>query len=266
MPTVSPLPPPLGFLAKAEEFGIAFDEGDLGRLGMYLALLLETNKSFNLTAITDPAEAWERHVLDSLTLVPTLGELAAGAEIVDVGSGGGAPGLVLGSVCPGNRFTLVEATGKKARFLEETARAMGLANVRVIADRAENLGRDHREHREKYDAALARAVGRIAVVAELVIPLLKVGGLALLTKGRQAEEEIAEAKEALFLLHAAVAGVVETPTGRVVAIEKRRQTPRIYPRRPGEPARSPLGVGPRVAPRVPPGDDGDPPETGATPT
>lgn len=247
MTGVTPLPPTPEFLAQASAMGIAFDEGDVERLGLYLALLLDTNKAFNLTAITVPAQAWERHVLDSLSLVPMLADLPGEPAVVDVGSGGGAPGIPLAIVMPRVRFTLVEATGKKARFLEDTARAIGLANVEVINDRAETLGQNHRSHRERYDAGLARAVGRIAVVLELLVPLLKVGGLALLTKGQQAEAEIEEAQEALRTLHASVAGVVETPTGKIVAVEKHRPTPRSFPRRPGEPARSPIGVGPRAA-------------------
>lgn len=250
----APIPPTPEFLAQADAAGVTFDPGDLERLGLYLALLLDANTRFNLTAVRDPAEAWVRHVLDSLTLLPMIAEAGASREpgadagpvrVVDVGSGGGAPGLVLAASLPDAAFTLVEATGKKAKFLEETARGLGLTNVEVVCARAEDFGADRERGRDRFDAATARAVGSVAETAELTVPLLRVGGLALLTKGQRAEEEVAEAKQALYLLHASLAGVVETPTGRIVVIEKRRATPRIYPRRPGEPKRSPLGVGPR---------------------
>ncbi len=239
---IAALEPPAFFVEAARAIGVEFEPQDLDRLGRFLAMLLETNTRFNLTAIRTPDEAWERHVLDAMGLVQFLAELGSGSSVADVGSGGGVPGMPLAIVLPDPRFTLIEATGKKARFLEAAANALALANVRVVNERAEVLGQDREGHRACYDVALARAVGHLAVVAELCAPLVKVGGLLLLTKGQKAEEELAEAKQALHMLHLTPAGVVETPTGRVVALEKRRETPRTYPRRAGEPARSPLGL------------------------
>lgn len=249
-PTLSPTP---SFVQAAERLGIAFDEGDLERLGLYLALLLEANRSFNLTSITDPDAAWERHVLDSLTLLPLLAELPDDARVIDVGSGGGVPGIPLAITMPRVRFTLLEATGKKAAFLTRTAAALGLANVEVVHDRAEHAGRDRGRlvpgpagsrspgHREAYDAVVARAVGRLATIAELCAPLAKVGGRVLLIKGRKADEELAEADAALAMLRVEHAGTIDTPTGRIVVLAKHVPTPRAYPRADGEPARSPLG-------------------------
>ncbi len=237
---LAPLAPDEGFLRAANELGIAFDDGDVERLGGFLALLLDANAAINLTAITDPAEAWTRHVLDSLTLLPFLAELPEGSRVADLGSGGGAPAMPLAIVLPGLRFTLIEATSKKVDYLREAARALGLANVEVIAERAETLGQDHRTHRAAYDALTARALGRLAVVAELAAPLLKVGGIGLFIKGAQADEEIREAEGAMKALALSWAGTHPTPTGRVVVLEKTAPTPRLYPRRPGEPARSPL--------------------------
>lgn len=262
-PLPRPLAPTQAFLEGAAALGIEFEAGDVERLGAYLALLLETNKRFNLTAVTDPDEAWVRHILDSLTLLPLLAEAqeeaqdrgeAGALRVIDVGSGGGLPGVPLAIVMPGVRFTLLETTGKKAAFLREAAAALGLGNVEVVQERAEVLGQDRGErvdragrterehgHREAYDAAVARAVGPMAVIAELTVPLVKVGGRVLLIKGQKAAEELAAAKQALYLLHAQHAGTVETPTGRIVVLEKARPTPRAYPRRSGEPKRAPLG-------------------------
>ncbi len=234
------LQPPDDFNSRAEAIGLAFDEGDVARLARYLELLLEANTRFNLTAITDPAEAWTRHILDSLALVPLLASAEARSAI-DIGSGGGLPGIPLAIVMRDVQFTLLEATGKKARFLEETAAALELKNVLVINDRAETLGQDHKSHREHYDVVLARAVGRLSVLLELTVPLARIGGHVLAMKGAQAESEIAEAKQALYMLHAHVIDRHVTPTGVVVVIEKQRKTPRIYPRAPGEPKRAPLG-------------------------
>jgi 16S rRNA (guanine527-N7)-methyltransferase len=161
----------------------------------------------------------------------------------------------LAIVLPSLRFTLLEATGKKAEFLRAAAVRLGLDKVEVLCERAEKAGHDRGKrtdaegratrwggHREAYDAVVARAVGRMAVVAEVCAAFPKVGGRILLIKGAQAEEELAEAKAALHLLHLRHAGTVQTPTGRIVVLEKPRTTPKDYPRREGEPKRSPLGV------------------------
>jgi 16S rRNA (guanine527-N7)-methyltransferase len=234
-----PMRPTDAFLIEARNLGIEFDAGDVEQLGLYLAHLLETNKQFNLTRITDVADAWMRHIYDSLTLMPILASFGA-ASLCDVGSGGGTPGLPLAIVLPDMQVTLVESTGKKATFCEETAAALGLANVSVIAERAETLGQQHRVHRETFDAVCARALGRINVAAELTAPLARVGGLVLLIKGEQADAEVAEAERALEKLGLAHSETLDTPTGRVVVLEKERKTPRLYPRRPGEPKRAPL--------------------------
>jgi 16S rRNA (guanine527-N7)-methyltransferase len=207
-------------------------------LRRFLERLLETNRSFNLTAITDPTEAWDKHVLDSLSLLPDLRELAPGSMVIDVGSGGGLPALPLAIALPALQFTLLEATAKKARFLEETARELGLSHVRVVCDRAESFGQG--AERERFDCATSRAVSRLPVLLELTVPLLRVGGISLAIKGEQAPVEVAEAKNALQLLKAKLEDTRRTPTGVVVKIRKTAPTPTKYPRRPGEPKRAPL--------------------------
>lgn len=260
MTTPRPVPPPAAFLAAAEALGIAFEPEDLERLERYLGLLLATNEKFNLTAVTDPQEVWTRHVLDSLTLLPMLAsaEPAEGApagpagkgkpaeptplRVIDIGSGGGLPGIPLAITYPTARFTLVDATGKKATFLREAVKTLGLANVRVLCARAEVLGQDRKApHREHYDVAMARAVGPMATLAEYLVPLVRQGGVALAIKGQKAAEEMEAAAEALGLLGAVHVETVETPTGRVVVLEKTIRTPWLYPRANGEPKRVPLG-------------------------
>ena len=153
---IAPLRPPEMFFEQIRALDITFDEGDVQRLGRYLALLLEANRHFNLTAVKDPGEAWMKHICDSLTLVPFI--VSAGAHtVIDIGSGGGLPGAPLAIALPQMQFTLLEATGKKARFLQQTAAALDLSNVSVINDRAETIGRDREHHREHYDIVTARA-------------------------------------------------------------------------------------------------------------
>ena len=239
---ITPLTPTAAFQDAARELGVEFDPGDLDRLGLYLALLLERNKTINLTGIRAPDECWIRHILDSLTLLPLCAELPDGALVVDVGSGGGAPALPLAIVEPRLQFTCIEATGKKAVFLRDTIAALGLTNVEVCNDRVETLAARGGPLRDRFDLVIARALGRIVVAAELTVPLAKVGGLVAMIKGERADEEMAEAKKALHMLCVTHVGTQQTPTGRIVVIEKRRPTPGKYPRRPGEPKRAPLGV------------------------
>lgn len=238
---VESLSPPAGWVERVESLGIVFAPGEVDRLGMYLGLLMDANTRMNLTAVRDPDEAWDRHILDALTLVAVLADLPEDAVVMDVGSGGGVPGLVLACVMPKTRFVLMDATGKKCDFLRHAAGELGLETVTVLHERAEKAGMDP-DHRAGYDAVVARAVGRLATLLELTVPLAKTGGMIVLTKGQKADEELAEAKRAMHMLHVAHAGTVETPTGRLVVIEKLRDTPKMYPRADGEPKRSPLGV------------------------
>jgi len=243
---------------RASSIGVEFDEGDLERLGASLALLLAANETANLTAIRDPVEAWSKILLDSLALFPVLAEVEPAGErrrVLDLGSGGGVPGIPLAICMPDTEFTLLDATAKKCAFLEHAAGELGLENVRVVCARAEEAGQDRgrkvdragaswREGalRDAFDAVTARGVGRLAMLVELVVPFARVGGVCVLTKGERAGEELDEARQALHLLHAAHAGTVATPTGQLVVIEKLRPTPRAYPRAVGEPKRHPLGV------------------------
>lgn len=233
-------PPPEEFVPALEGLGIALEPGEQARFAEYLDRLLEANTRFNLTAIRGSDEAWMRHVADALTLLPVIASLGAG-RVIDVGSGGGVPGIPLAIAMPDVLFTLVEATGKKARFLEETAAALGLENVAVVNARAEDVGRDREHHREQHDVVVARAVGPLPVLLELTIPLVREGGHLLAIKGERAAAEIGASKEALYRLHAHALEPIPTPTGTIVVVEKRRRTPKLYPRRPGEPKRNPIG-------------------------
>lgn len=259
-PPPVPLTPPAGFADEAAAMGIEFEPGEIERLGHFLALLLAANQRVNLTAITEPLDGWRKHVLDALTLMPMImavepdphraepdaqawGDPAPARHIIDVGAGGGVPGIPLAIVMPRERFTLVDATGKKCDFQRFAARTLGLNNVRVIHERAEVIGQNP-EHRERYDLALARALGPLSVVAELTAPLVRVGGAVLAVKGAKADEELERARPALMLLNAVHEQTVSTPTGRIVVLGKRTRTPRGYPRRPGEPKARPLGEAP----------------------
>jgi 16S rRNA (guanine527-N7)-methyltransferase len=229
LPTPVPLAPPEGFAARLSELGVPLDPAAITRLGDYLARLLAMNEHMNLTAITEPAAAWERHGLDSLTLVPLLAELGAGARLIDIGSGGGLPGIPLALARPDLQVTLVEATQKKAAFLSAVAGALGLTNVSVRAERAEQLATG--ELRGTFDAVTARAVARLSLLVPWTAPFAKPGGLVLLVKGQRADEELAEAARVLGKQRAAHEKTVATPTGKIVVLRRGAEPPKRRPRR-----------------------------------
>jgi 16S rRNA (guanine527-N7)-methyltransferase len=174
------------------------------------------NEQINLTAITDPTEAWTRHGLDAFSLVPLLADLPAGARVLDMGSGGGVPGIPLAIARPDLRFTLVDATAKKTAFLVAVADAVGLDNVTVINARAEELTSG--DLRRAFDAVTARAVAKIAALLPWTAPFAKAGGRLLFIKGERAGQELADAAKALRRFRCTHERTVQTQTGRVVVL------------------------------------------------
>jgi len=215
------------------------------QLSAYLDLLLEANKKFNLTAVRDRDQAWQKLIVDSLTLLPGLEDLPDGAKLIDVGSGGGVPGIPVAVALPNLRVTLLEVTGKKARFLEDCVSKLELASVRVVQERAETLGQ-YPAHRQAYDVAVCRAVGPMSRILEYMLPLVRVGGRVLAMKGPKLEQELDQAGDALAILGGGEVQVFDAyPDGFdqetvIVQVIKDRPTPGEYPRPPGVPKLSPL--------------------------
>jgi 16S rRNA (guanine527-N7)-methyltransferase len=201
---------------------------------------------FNVTAVRDPSEIEQRHIGESLALARALesaGRLPAGARVIDVGSGGGLPGIPLAIARPDLSVTLLEATGKKAAFLELAAQRLDLGNVRVIAARAEEVA--HRpDQRECYDLATARAVAPLATLVELTLPFVRVGGALAALKGSRAEEEIAVSAVAIQRCGGGPIEVHdladERAALRLLIVPKVAPSPDELPRRSGIPAKRPL--------------------------
>jgi 16S rRNA (guanine527-N7)-methyltransferase len=178
-------------------------------------------------------------IADSLVLLEHLGEAG---RLVDVGSGGGLPGLPLKIARPTLGVTLVESDQAKAAFLVRACAALGLHDVEVLARRAEDVGRDPL-YRESFDVAVARALAPMPVLAELCLPLVRVGGRLLAQKTES--EDLDAARRAIDAVGGALNRVAAAPStargaGTVVIVDKVRATPPAYPRRPGVPARRPL--------------------------
>jgi 16S rRNA (guanine527-N7)-methyltransferase len=216
----------------------------------YADRLLAENQRAGLTSSgTDREAIYRRHFAESLALLEALevrGEVPDAARIIDVGSGGGFPGIPIAIVRPQHHVTLLEATAKKADFLRAMAAELVLDNVTVVQARAEEAGRDP-EHRESYDLVLARALAPLPVLIEITVPFLKVGGLVAAPKGSAAPREIGEATHALAELGSEIVEtgplVVEGGVGPVptlILIRKHAATVERYPRRTGIPKKRPL--------------------------
>ncbi len=167
--------------AGAEVLGLTLDAAQLAALTALLRELQEWNTRFNLTAITDPQEMVDKHLLDSLAVLPHL----SGMRIADIGSGAGFPGLPLAIANPGRRYTLVESTGKKAGFLRHAVKMLGLSNVEIEQGRSES----YRPPRP-FDRVLARALGSLADFVRVAGHLPGRDGRLLAMKGKPPEAEL----------------------------------------------------------------------------
>ena len=233
----------------AAELGIDLDARQLEQLDDFAGELVAWNRRVNLTRIVDPEGIRVRHVLDSLACAgPVLPELrsAPGPTCIDVGSGAGFPGLPLAIAFPNLSMTLLEATAKKAAFLEHAVDRLGLDRVTVVAERAE-VAAWGVPHREAYDLAFARALAPLPVALELCLPFVRPGGRLILPRGSdlaaQLEDGACAARELGAALRPALPIELDgAPPGRALVVaDKLAPTADRYPRRPGVAAKRPLG-------------------------
>lgn len=237
-----------------QRFGLHLNRRQITALARYEQELLEWNTRFNLTAIRDVEEIRTKHFMDSLSCLLAMRELRS-ERLVDVGTGAGFPGLVLKIACPGIQLTLVESVGKKADFCRHVVQTLGLDNVMVLTERAEVVG-SLPAHREKYDWAVARAVAAMPILAEYLLPLVRVGGNMLAMKGESGPAEAHSAEHALLLLGGhlrqlvpvTLPGVVEERY--LVVVNKTAATPPAYPRHVGIPSKKPLSPVPEPKKQV----------------
>lgn len=220
--------------------GVPADESQVDMLAAYGARLMEANRVTNLTAIRDEADAARLHFLDSAALL-TLADFA-GKSVVDVGSGAGFPGVPLRVLRPDMRLTVVDSVGKKVDFVRESCQALGLTDVTCLWGRAEELT----GLRERFDIAVSRAVAELPLLAELCLPLVKVGGLFLAMKKPDCDEEAARGDFAVRTLGGRAREIKRyTVPGTdvvhaLVVVEKVKPTPGQYPRRWAQISKKPL--------------------------
>jgi len=226
----------------SKEINIELSEGQLAQFKKYMDLLLEWNEKINLTAITEEDEVVLKHFVDSMTVLKYIDE---GASIVDVGTGAGFPGIPVSIAKDDVNVTLVDSLNKRINFLQEVISEINLTNIKAIHSRAEDFGQN-KEHREKYDISVSRAVANLSVLVEYLLPLVKVGGKCICMKGSEVEEEITNAKFAIKELGGKIEVVEEfylpgTDIKRnIIVIRKEKETPKKYPRKSGTPSKQPL--------------------------
>jgi 16S rRNA (guanine527-N7)-methyltransferase len=212
-------------------------------LARYETLLLEQNRSMNLTAITNPLQAAQLHILDSAALLNCAS--FDGRRVLDVGTGAGFPGMVLKLVQPELRLTLLDSLQKRMDWLREIAPALGAEDVCILHGRAEEYALMP-EYREQFDIVTSRAVADLRVLCELCLPFVKPGGVFLAMKGQRAQEEKVSAGRCISIL----GGRLEKDRSyripgtdivrRVVCVRKEKNTPPAYPRRFAKIRKSPL--------------------------
>ena len=227
---------------EMNKLGYSLNEEQQEQFYKYIYLLLEWNEKINLTAITETNEIIIKHLVDSSTIKKYINEED---KIVDIGTGAGFPGIPLKILEPSAEITLVDSLNKRINFLNEVIEQTELNNIEAIHSRAEDFGKN-KNYRENYDIAVSRAVARLNVLVEYLMPTVKKEGLCICMKGPDAQEEINEAKNAIKMLGGKIEKIEEfnlsdTDIRRtIIIIKKEKETPKIYPRKAGVPAKTPL--------------------------
>ncbi len=229
--------------AHAHEFGIELSPAQLEAFEIYLRELVAWNARFNLTTITEPDQVIVKHFLDSLSVASVLHDPVP-AMLIDVGSGAGFPGLPLKIGLPALSVTLIDSTGKKVEFLKHVIAELNLRGVTALHARAEEVAHNP-AHREKYDAAAARAVADLATLLEYTLPFVRVGGVFVAQKGVDVEEEVRRAARAMEELGGRLSAVVPVQLPgleprHLIVVEKVAATPGNYPRAAGAPKKKPI--------------------------
>lgn len=227
---------------KLKLININISEDEIENFKIYMELLLEWNEKINLTAITDENDILLKHFVDSLTIKKYISE---NEKIIDIGTGAGFPGIPLAIMNKYNEITLMDSLNKRIVFLNDVIDKLKLNNVKAIHSRAEELARN-KNHREKYDVAVSRAVANLSTLVEYMLPFVRIGGKCICMKGPNIEEELKNAKKAIKELGGEVIKIEnfklpESDNERnIVIIKKIRETSSKYPRKPGTPSKEPI--------------------------
>lgn len=226
----------------AKKLNMVFSEKQIKQFFKYMNLLIEWNNKINLTAITEPKEIILKHFIDSLTINKYIEQ---NKILVDVGTGAGFPGIAVKIYRPDVKVVLVDSLNKRINFLNEVVKELQLENIQTIHSRVEEFGKN-KKYRESFDIVTARAVANLTVLSEYLLPLAKVNGKCICMKGSEIEEEINNSKNAINILGGKIEKIdqFKLPDSdinrNIIIIDKLKNTPSKYPRKPGTPAKEPL--------------------------
>jgi len=229
----------------ASKIGIELSPAQLEQFSIYYKELMEWNEKINLTSITSPKEVQIKHFLDSLSVTLALKQPIDNQRFLDVGAGGGFPGLPLKIAFPAIKLVLLEATAKKATFLHHLTQRLWFDDVNILTGRAEEIAHQS-QYRERFDIVLCRAVSRLPVLAELTLPFCAIGGHLIAQKKGDIDAEIDKATKAIETLGGGQPLVRKVKLDELsderylVISNKITPTPDKYPRRPGIPAKRPI--------------------------
>lgn len=229
-------------VSQAAELGVKIDDVAADRFDKYAQMLVETNKTLNLTAITEPDEIVSKHFVDCLSVFNFV-DFPKGAKVIDVGTGAGFPGVVLLIARPDLNITLLDSTKKRLGFVEAVVGELGLA-AEIVHMRAEEAGKAD-DYREQYDIALARAVANMQTLSEYCLPFIKKGGIFAAMKGAKAAQELEAAQGAVRKLGGEIIKSEEFTLPlcgerTILKVKKISQTPPKYPRPSAQISKKPL--------------------------
>jgi len=232
------------FLEQCAQMKIELSEKQLEQFQTYYEMLVEWNSFMNLTAITEYQDVYEKHFLDSLSLVNTY-DVTSHATVIDVGTGAGFPGLALKIAFPNLKVTLLDSLNKRIQFLNTVIEKLELTDIVTIHGRAEDFAKPDKL-RESFDLCVSRAVANLSTLCEYDMPFVKVGGLFISYKSEKVKEELEAATHAISLLGGVVEKQVDfTLPGtdlyrNLLTIKKVSSTPKKFPRKAGTAAKQPL--------------------------
>lgn len=227
-----------------QQWNLELTEEKEKQFQMFYDMLVEKNKVMNLTAITEFDEVVEKHFLDNLSLIQVM-DLNQPIKVLDLGTGAGFPGIPLKIMFPELKITLMDSLNKRILFLNEVVDALNLKDVETVHARAEELARN-KDYRESYDLCVSRAVANLSTLSEYCLPFVSLGGKFIPYKSGDVDEEVNQAKKAVFLLGGKIEDVVkfDLPESDIhrsfVIIHKEKGTAKAYPRKAGTPSKSPL--------------------------
>jgi 16S rRNA (guanine527-N7)-methyltransferase len=224
--------------------GLSFDESKYHKFIQYKDMIKEWNQKVNITAITEDSEIIKKHFIDSIKIFKFL-PLVSAKSIIDIGTGGGFPGIPIKIMNEDKEVVLLDSLNKRIRFLDEVINTLQLPHISTIHGRAEDFAQEVK-YREKFDVAVSRAVANLTTLSELCIPYVKVNGYFVAMKGPSVEQEIIDAKNALSILGGKIEDIIQVSIEdsdlkhNLVIVKKIKSTPKTYPRQAGTASKNPL--------------------------